>query len=110
MILTTIAIIWLTSATIFVLALAMSAAKPVPRPEGLAHDLANFSLPEESDRKYDAPQYDAPQSRLYCGRSLNLLNDRSSAEDFEQNRTLPGRRGGMTGLPKENEPARKVSF
>lgn len=105
MILTTIAIIWLTAATVFVLALGMAAAKPVPQRDGLAHDFAGFSAPEDL-----AGVEDAPQSRLYCGRSMNLLNDRISAGDFQQNQSPAGQRGGMTGLPKANDAERAVSF
>jgi len=105
MILTTIAIIWLTTATVFVLALAMAAAKPVPQPDGVARDFAGVSLPEDS-----ATNDRTPLNRLYCGRSVNLINDRTAAAEFHPNQAIAGQRGGMAGIPKANEPAGKVSF
>jgi hypothetical protein len=105
MILTTIAIIWLTTATVFVLALAMAAAKPVPQPDGFARDFGGFSEPEDS-----AGGEGAPLARLYCGRSLHPLNDRTAVAELQPNQAIAGQRGGMAGIPKANEPAGKVSF
>ena len=105
MILTTIAVIWLTVATIFVLALAASAAKPVPQPNSMAVELAGFSLSEDP-----VVTDDAPSVRLYCGRSVNLLNGRISADNFRKDESVTGQRGGMAGLPKSNDPSKVVSF
>jgi hypothetical protein len=105
MILTTIAIIWLTAAAVFVLALGMAAAKPVPQPDGMGHDFEGFSVPEDSVRDEGAPP-----TRLYCGRSIHPLNDRTAVADLQPSQAIAGQRGGMAGIPKANEPAGKVSF
>jgi hypothetical protein len=63
MILTTIALVWFSTATVFALALGMAAAKPIPQPQGFANEFANFNaLSGEFDD--DAPPMpDCPYRR-----------------------------------------------
>jgi hypothetical protein len=71
----------------------------------LAHDFDSFSVLEDS-----AGDEGAPPNRLYCGHTIQPLNDRTAVADLQPNQAMAGRRGGMTEAKKANDTAGVVSF
>jgi hypothetical protein len=105
MILSTIALIWLATAAVFVLALAMAAAKPMPLPESsTAHGSLDASVEEASPADEDQSSV----LRLPCGRSMTLCDFRPLSKTGNPQTT--GRLGGIGELQAGDDSKRAVSF